>query len=209
MNYHTEIEKELIKILNYAKEMLDMICKGFRIHNLESLKDIEGIGMKLHKESTDLTKSLLEEKSEEGIKHFIPIPGHLDKIGDGLDRLFNSVKKKTREDVLFSDKSVSEAYKLFDETLEMLTCLSDCITTCNRVLAEHIDSNGKKLCELADEYAIFHEDRLISGVCTPKSAPIYLDILDSFKSVIWHIREITRNILKGCSESDEEHSRDQ
>ncbi|MFQ5714398.1 MAG: hypothetical protein ACE5GU_10235 [Candidatus Scalinduaceae bacterium] len=206
---HDEIKNDTLEMINHTKEMLEMICKGFRTHNLESLKDIEGIGMKLHKESIDLTKSLLEEKSEEGIKHFIPIPGHLDKIGDGLDRLFNSVKKKIREDVLFSDKSVSEAYKLFEEIQELLTCLSDCITTCNRVLAEHIDSNGKKLCELADEYAIFHEDRLISGVCMPKSAPIYLDILDSFKSVIWHIREITRNILTRCSESGEEHSRDQ
>jgi len=206
---HDEIMNDTLGMINHTKEMLDMIYEGFRKNSLESIGKVEEIEEKLRKDSTDLTKSLLEEKPEEGIKHFIPIPGHLQRIGDGLGRLLNSVRKKIGEDVLFSDKSVTEAYKLFDEILEMLTCLNDCITTCNRVLAEHIDSNGKKLCELADEYAIFHEDRLISGVCTPKSAPIYLDILDSFKSVIWHIREITRNILKGCSESVEERSRDQ
>ncbi len=209
MNHQTKIRKDLLGLHNHAKEMLDMIYDGFRKNSLESIGKVEEIEEKLRKDSNDLIKSLLEEKSEEGIKDFIPIPGHFDKIGDGLDRLFNSVRKKIREDVLFSDKSVTEAYKLFDEIQKLLTCLSDCITTSNRVLAEHIDSNGKKLCDLADEYAIFHEERLIAGVCMPKSAPIYLDILDSFKSVVWHIREITRNILKGCSESDEEHSRDQ
>lgn len=203
MVYHTKIEKDLLGILNHAKEMLEMLYKGFRKNNLESLEKVEEIGEMLYKDSNDLIESLLEEKSKEGIKHFIPIPGHLDRIGHGLNKLFNSIKKKIREDILFSDKSVSEAYKLFDEMLKLLTCLSDCITTGNKVLAEHIDRDGKRLGELADEYAIFHEERLISGVCMPKSAPVYLDILDSFRNVIWHIREITRNILTGSGEDDQ------
>ena len=207
MANHTEIEKELIGILNYAKEMLDMIYKGFKKHNLKYLEKIEEIEEKLYKDSNDLIESLLEEKSEEGIKQFIPIPGHLQRIGDGLGRLLNSVKKKIREDALFSDKAIKEAYKLFDEIQELLTCLDDCITTKNRVLAEHINRNGKKLCDLADEYAIFHEERLIAGVCVPKSAPIYLDILDSFRNILWHIREITRDILAGSGKGSEEKSK--
>jgi hypothetical protein len=58
-----------------------------------------------------------------------------------------------------------------------------------------MDGNGKRLCELADEYAIFHEERLIAGVCSPKSAPVYLDILESFSSVIWHIRKILQEFF--------------
>jgi Na+/phosphate symporter len=92
--------------------------------------------------------------------------------------------------MLFSDKSVKEAYKLFDEIQVLLKSVSSCISTSNGDLAKHMDGNGKRLCELADEYAIFHEDRLIAGVCVPKSAPIYLDILDSFKSVVWNVRKI-------------------
>ncbi len=77
MAYHTEIEKELIGILNYAKEMLDMIYQGFKKHNLKYLEKVEEIEEKLYKDSNDLIESLLEEKSEEGIKQFIPIPGYL------------------------------------------------------------------------------------------------------------------------------------
>ncbi len=75
--------------------------------------------------------------------------------------------------------------------------LCNCINLCTGTLVEDICSSVKELCERADEYAIFHEDRLISGVCTPENATIYLDILDSFKSIAWHVGEITRNIAAG------------
>ena len=94
-----------------------------------------------------------------------------------------------------SDKSVKEAYKLFDETLVMLNSASNCVSTGNVDLAKNLDGNGKRLCEPADEYAIFYEDRLIAGVCTPKSAHIYLGILESFRSVIWHVRNILQELF--------------
>lgn len=191
----SKINSDLLGILNYAKKMLDVIYDGFRKDSLESLGKVEELRENLFKDSGILLKLLLEEKSEEGIKQLIPIPGHLDRIGHGLDKLFNSVKVKIKEGILFSDKSVNEAYKLFDETTVLLTCLSDCISTSNKVLAEHISNDGKRLGELANEYAVFHEDRLIAGVCVPKSAPVYLDILGSFKDIVWHVREVTRNIL--------------
>ncbi|MFQ5964916.1 MAG: hypothetical protein ACE5KZ_11615 [Candidatus Scalinduaceae bacterium] len=72
MAYHT---KELLGIISHAKEMLDTICKGFNTHNLESLKDIEDIGRKLHKESIDLTKSFLDEKTEDDINTLSPFLG--------------------------------------------------------------------------------------------------------------------------------------
>ncbi len=193
----TKVHSDLLVILNNAKEMLGMINDGFRKDSLKSLGKVEEIRENLSKDSDILLKLLFEGKSEEGIKQFIPIPGHLDRIGDGLDKLYSTVKVKIKEGILFSDKSVNETYKLFDETTVLLTCLSDCVSTGNKVLAEHINKEGKKLGELADEYAIFHEDRLIAGVCMPKNAPVYLDILGSFKDVVWHVREITRNILAG------------
>ncbi len=187
---HDEIKNDTLGMINHTKEMLEMIYAGFRKHKLESLGKVEEVEEKLYKDTECLLKSILEEGSNEDIKHFIPVPEHFDSIGKGLNKLFKSVRKKIRDGMLFSDKSVSEAYKLFDETLVLLNSVSDCIRTSNGHLAKHIDGNGKRLCELADEYAIFHEDRLIAGVCTPKSAPVYLDILESFRSVIWHVRKI-------------------
>ncbi len=197
----SEINNDLLGILNHTKGMLEILSNAFNKHNLDSLGKVEALEENLYKDSERLLKLLLDEKAEEGTRHFIPIPEHFNRIGNGLRKMLNAIDKKVTRSVLFSDKSVTEAYKLFDELQELLTCLGDCINTCNRVLVDNICGRVKGLCEQADEYAIFHEDRLISGVCTPLNAPIYLDILDSFKTIAWHTGEITRNIAKGCSEN--------
>ena len=193
------INNDLLEILNHTKEMLELLDKGFKKHNLEYLEKVEGLEANLYKDSEKLLKPLLDERDAMGINHFIPVPEHLNRIGKGLNKMFNAINKKVTDDILFSDKSVTEANKLFSELQELLNGLCDCINTCAGALVEHICSSVKELCELADEYAIFHEDRLISGVCTPMHAPIYLDILESFKSIAWHTGEITRDIAKVCS----------
>ncbi len=192
---HDEIKNDTLGMINHTKEMLEMIYEGFRKHNLSSIGKVEEVEEKLYKDSECLLKSILRERSNEDIKHFIPLPEHFDRVGKGLNKLFNATKKKIREDALFSDKSVKEAYKLFDETLVLLKSVSNCISTSNGDLAKHMDENGKRLCELADEYATFHEERLIAGVCMPKSAPIYLDILESFRSVVWNVRKILQEFF--------------
>jgi len=192
---HDEIKNDILGMLNHTKEMLEMIYMGFRKHNLSSVGKVEEVEERLHKDSECLLKSILREESNEDIKHFIPVPEHFDRMVNGLNKLFNATKRKIREGVLFSDKSVKEAYKLFNETLVLLNSVSNCISTGNGELAKNLDGNGKRLCELADEYAIFHEDRLIAGVCTPESAPVYLDILESFRSVIWHARKILQEFF--------------
>jgi Na+/phosphate symporter len=192
---HDEIRNDTLGMINHTKEMLEMIYDGFRKHNLSSIGNVEEVEEKLHKDSESLLKSIHGEGSNVGVKHFIPVPEYFDSIGKGLNTLFKATKKKIKEDILFSDKSVKETYKLFDETLVLLNSVSHCISTSDGDLAKHMDGNGKRLCELADEYAIFHEERLIAGVCSPKSAPVYLDILESFSSVIWHIRKILQEFF--------------
>ncbi len=191
------VNNDLLGMLNHTKEMLEMLDKGFKKHNLEYLGKVEVLEANLYKDSEKLLKSLLDEKDATGIKHFIPVPEHINRIGKGLNKMFNAINKKVTDDILFSDKSVTEANKLFSELQELLNGLCDCVNACSGTLVEHICSSVKELCELADEYAIFHEDRLISGVCTPENAQIYLDILDSFKSIAWHVGEISRNIAAG------------
>ncbi len=197
MTSQSAVNNDLLGMLNHTKEILEMLDKGFNKHNLEYLGKVEGLEENLYKDSEKLLKSLLDEKDATGIKHFIPVPEHFNRIGKGLNKMFNAINKKVTDGILFSDKSVTEANELFSELQELLNSLRDCVNACSGTLVEHICSSVKELCELADEYAIFHEDRLISGVCTPMNATIYLDILDSFKSIAWHVGEISRNIAAG------------
>lgn len=196
MTSQNEVNSELLGMISHTKEMLEMLEKGFKKHNLAFLEKIEDLETGLYKDSEKLLKSLLDEKDAKEIKHYFPVPEHFNRIGKGLNKMFNAISKKVTDGILFSDKSVNEANKLFSQLQELLNGLSNCVNKCTRALVDQVCSSVKELCELADEYAIFHEDRLISGVCTPKNAPIYLDILESFKSIAWHIGEISRNIAQ-------------
>ncbi len=192
---HDEIKNDTLGMINHTKEMLEVVYEEFRKHDLSSVGKIKEVEEKLFRDSECLLKSLQDENVEEGVQRFIPIPEHFNRMGKGLNKLLNATKQKIREDILFSDKSVKETYRLFDETLILLNSVSNCISTSNGDLAKNMDGNGMRLCELTDEYAIFHEDRLIAGVCAPKSAPVYLDILESFRSVIWHVRKILQEFF--------------
>jgi hypothetical protein len=43
---------------------------------------------------------------------------------------------------------------------------------------------------MATEYATMHEERLIAGVCVPRSASIYVKMLEAIKNTAWHSKEI-------------------
>ncbi len=71
---HDEIKNDTLGMINHTKEMLEMLYEGFRKHNLSSIGKVEEVEEKLYKDSECLLKSILRERSNEYIKHFIPVP---------------------------------------------------------------------------------------------------------------------------------------
>jgi Na+/phosphate symporter len=55
--------------------------------------------------------------------------------------------------------------------------------------------------KIANGYSEGHEERLIQGICVPKSSPIYLGIIESLKGVIVHILEVSGKIVFLSSKS--------
>ncbi len=187
-----EIKEKFLELCNQVEMMLKLIEEGFKRDNLESLKKAETIGEKLDVTSLELTKYLVEERADKYVQPFISIPGNLERIGDDMDSLVNCIRTKIKNNIMFSERAVSEVIKLLEITMGLLTCTGDCIITRNKILSTYIEKEGKKLGKLAIEYATFHEERLLSGTCIPKSAPIFLDILDSLRNISWHLCEIAK-----------------
>lgn len=174
---------------NRAKRMIDLVRKGLAHHNLKDLGEAEEIGKDIDSRESELTALLAKKGSPLAV-----IPGHLERIGDNLESIINCVRTKINDGIMFSDRAVKEVDTLFKDTSELLWTLGDTIMTSNRVLLDHIMEKGKEMVDWANECATLHEERLVQGICMPKSAPIYLDILDSLKEISWHIRESARLI---------------
>ena len=52
---HDEIKNNTLGVLNHTKEMFEMICEGFRKHDLSSIGKVEEIEEKLYKDSEGST----------------------------------------------------------------------------------------------------------------------------------------------------------
>ena len=57
------------------------------------------------------------------------------------------------------------------------------ILTKNPLLKSNIASGMERIVKMADEYALVHEERLVTGMCVPKASYLYLDIIDSIKRI--------------------------
>jgi Na+/phosphate symporter len=87
---------------------------------------------------------------------------------------------------------VQELTSLFEGALLVLECTKDTIITKNKVLSKYVKEEGERLSALANDYATFHEERLVDGLCLSKASSLYLAILDAFKGIWWHCQQIVR-----------------
>jgi Na+/phosphate symporter len=131
----------------------------------------------------------------EWVKPYISIVSSFDRMGYNIDGILDRLKKKVQEQMLFTDRAVKEINDVFQEAMSLLENLPDLILTQNKLLAQQMGEKGKMILKIADQYSEEHEQRLIEGVCVPKSSPLYLDILFSLKGIIAHIFEISGKVV--------------
>jgi Na+/phosphate symporter len=99
-----------------------------------------------------------------------------------------------RGHIFFSDSAVKEVNDVFQEAMDLLESLPDLILTSNKLHAQHIGEQVKSILKIANGYSEEHEERLIQGVCMPKSSPAYLGLLESLKGIIGHVLEVSGKI---------------
>jgi Na+/phosphate symporter len=91
-------------------------------------------------------------------------------VGDNAELLIRAIRTMIEEGIPFTDRALREINSLFEKTIELVECVRDAIITRNRVLIRHVLEEGQRCESLANEYALFHQQRLIEGVCMPKAS---------------------------------------
>ena len=195
-----EISGKMIEICRSLSEMLEMTFQAFRKSTEKSIKEAEEIRKEAQRNSSELTRFLVAKSSaaatgKEWVKPHISIVSSFDRIGYNIDGILDRLKKKVQEQMLFTDRAVKEINDIFQEAMNLLENLPDLILTQNKLLAQQMGEKGKLILKIADQYSEEHEQRLIEGVCVPKSSPLYLDILFSLKGIIVHILEISGKVV--------------
>lgn len=177
-----------------VESILSLCMDGFMKHKISMINEANEVSRAIHDEENELIELLSNKaakaaKDKDMIKAIMAVIGHIEMATSGLDGILKCVKEKVNEGVLFSDKGVSEISHLFKETLEIIKTAGDVILTKNEVLKKYIADKYVSLGQTVDAYSEEHEDRLIKGVCQPRSSSLYLNIVDSLMKVVGHVKQ--------------------
>jgi Na+/phosphate symporter len=124
-----------------------------------------------------------------------------DRMAYNIEGIVDRLKAMTRDHVLFSDRAIREVNDVFQKAMDLQDSLPDLILNHDKHLAQHIGEQVRSVFKIANGFSEEHEDRLIQGICMPKSSPMYLGILESLKGVFTHILEVSGKIVSLSSKS--------
>ena len=163
-------------------------------HKVGLIDEAKKMSLTIRNEGTELRKLLGAKATESGndketIKSLMSIVNSIEMANTGLDSTLQHVRFKVSEGILFSDKAVNEVSHLFKETLDILKTAGDTLVTKNEVLMKYVVDKYKNLDEIVERYAEGHEERLIKGLCQAQASPVYLNIMDSIMTVVWHVKQ--------------------
>jgi Na+/phosphate symporter len=201
-----EVGERMIRVCQSLIKMLELSFQGFRKHSEEAFKEVEKVKDEIRKNSSELAhflilKSSPYEKGKEWAKPYLSMASSFDRMTFNIEGIVDRLKSKVQERILFSDRAVKEINDVFQEAMDLLESLPNLILTQDKLLAQHIGEQVRSVFKIANGYSEGHEERLIQGVCTPKSSPIYLGILESLKGIIVHTLEVSGKIVSVSSKS--------
>ncbi len=179
------------------EEALSLLYNAL-IYNKEALVgEAEALVEKVKAGERGLTEELIEaSQSDEVARRFSPIPSHLERIASNLDHVARSIRTKIKDDILFSDKAISELGFLFQRAKEILGAVNEIILSRNTYLANYVKESELEIERTANQFSTLHEERLIEGLCLPKASGIYIVILDSIKRIVYNAKEIAHKLTK-------------
>ena len=192
---------ERIRGMCFKVESIVSLCMdGFMKHKIQLVDEAKKVSQAIHEEENELI-GLLSDKAAKSnmdgelIKSMMVVVGHLEMATNALDGILQHVKIKVNEGVLFSDKGVSEISHIFRETLDVVKTAGDAIMTKNDVLKKYVIDKYASLAQTVDAYSEEHEERLIKGVCQPKSSSLYLNTVDSLVNVVCHMKQAVERLF--------------
>lgn len=201
----TNISEELKNILeringmcSKAESVLNLCIDGFMNHKEDLLDRAQEQIVSMGDEGNQLRKLLSNKAAErtankEHIKFLLATLSSIGLALNGLDSVSRHIRFKICEKIIFSDKGFNEIRYLFNASLDILKTAGDTLANRNEIFMKHVVDKSTHFEKLAAQYAEKHEERLITGECPPEASPVYVNIVDSILTVVWHIKKaVTR-----------------
>lgn len=193
-----DVKSFITSIHEMSKDMedcLSLLYNAFIYNKFSFIDEAEGIITRIRDAEKGLTDDLIAASpSDKVARLYSTVPSHFERIASNFEHMARALRIKIKEDLLFSDKAISEVNFLLNRVKEVLNTLSDLVLARNTYVANYIKESEREIERTATEFATLHEERLIEGLCLPKSSGVYILLLDSIKRIAWNAREIAEKL---------------
>lgn len=195
------LRNSAVEMCVHATEMLRLSREGFQRYSADTLQDLSDIARHLHhheKRLTDhVTMQLREHPTSLGAaESLVFLPAALERIGDSIEALARCIGLLHREDIPLSERGHLEILNLFGRAIELMERVSVAIRQGQPGAVGPVRDAGEAFQTICDEIALYHQDRLIRGVCKPRASSVFLSMLDSFREIERYVRRMSVQIEK-------------
>ncbi len=192
-----DLKKEIYLVIHKAHEMLELTEDGFMKNKMNSLDQADDLADEIHVKEDVLTTTLAKMAAANNeARAILSVPAHVEKIATSIKRINENSRSRIKEGLLFSDRAILETGKLFAKSKDILKKASEAAITGSPTTFSTVLADSDALERMANDFATAHEERLVTGECSPKSSSTYLCILYAFEDMGAHIK----NTIKKLSE---------
>jgi hypothetical protein len=191
----TELLHQMHALGIKTENCLELLQKAFIYSTRESLDQCMAQLAAIKEEEPGLSKKVAEmarQEKERGV--YAGIPEHFLRICGQLEILAGMLKKKIDENILFSDRAITEISFLSQSLKEILKAATDLVLVKNLILIRYVQESEAMVEKATIQYATHHEERLIEGLCLPVASSVFLKILETFKGIAREAKKISENM---------------
>jgi Na+/phosphate symporter len=190
-----DVKKDIYLILHKAQEMLELTEEGFIKSKAQALDLADALAVEIRVKEDALTAMLAKMAgSNAEARKIVSVPAYIEMTANNIARLSRESRTRIKDGLLFSDKAISETSKLFAKAKDLLKKAADASVTGAQAALGAVAAECDSLSRMANDFATAHEDRLITGECSPKSTSIYLGMLYAFDSMGSAIKDTVKKL---------------
>jgi Na+/phosphate symporter len=190
-----DLKKDIYLILHKAQEMLELTEDGFTKNKISALDEADELSKEIHTKEDALTAALAKMASTNSeARTLLVVPSHIEKIATSIKRITENTRSRIKEGMLFSDKAILETGKLFTKTKEVLKKAGEAAVTGAKATVDSALAESEAVERMANDFATSHEERLVTGECSPKASSTYLCILYAFEDMGAHVKDATKRL---------------
>jgi Na+/phosphate symporter len=177
-----EYQATLTQIFDAMMSCVGQAVKCVPTHDKKCLERAEKEFFNAATASLPLADRLTKQPEKNELdKKFLALLPTLQKTGLAMDDLLSRIRRKVEADMLFTDKANAEITEIMKRVIDLTRDTKDIFVTRNPRLLNNVKADLDKVIASADGYASEHQQRMITGVCTPKASYIYVDMIESLR----------------------------